>query len=102
MITMRNKTIGGLLLNIKLRKAGSMEKDGKQVVWDDAHQITYVPFEEERNIKKATIKPSCVDEIVKKLDSVHWGALIELELSNNLVTDVVVVEDVLADFYENN
>lgn len=102
MILQKRISTGGLLAGFKFRKAGQMDKDGKLISWGDAHQIILLPFEDEKGLRKYTVDPICVDEISKKLEAVHWGCLIEMDISNNLVTDVTVIEDVLNDFYEKN
>lgn len=103
MITHKKKNIGGLLLANKRRKAGQMERDGKVIEWTDREQITLLLFEgeNERSIRKYSVNPHYEKQILQVLDSLHWGALIELDFSdNNEVISLTVVEDILKDFYE--
>ena len=102
MILQKKLTASGLLTAIKFRKAGQMEKDGKLLTWDDAVQIILLPFEEEKNIRKYTVEPSCVEAIHQKLKPIHWGCFVEADISNNKVMDITIIEDVLKHFYENH
>lgn len=102
MITHKQKNVGGLLVAIKNRPAGEMEKNGKVITWESRKQLHILPFESDREIRKYSIAPSKEDFIIQQLEMVHWGALIELELGQkNEVIDITVVSDVLKDFYES-
>lgn len=101
MIVQTSKSIIGLLLNISHRSAGSMNKDGKLIRWDDAYQLTILPFEDSKVIRKFNIAPNAVENIQHQLEAVHWGALIELSFTGKLVDDVYVVLDSLYDYYES-
>ena len=97
----QQQTKGGLLLNTKHRPAGSMDKDGKHIVWEEREQIIVLPFEEDKTIMKFSLAPQYADKILSTLDACHWGTLIEFELKNKEVISVDIVEDVLKGFYES-
>lgn len=101
MKTRKSQGTGGLLVKTWRRPKGKMEKNGKIIEWVEGFQIVIVEFEGDQ-IKKYLADPACADQIEAQLDAVHWGALIELELSNKKVVRVNVLEDALKDFYENN
>ena len=103
MITQKKKNIGGLLLAVKHRKAGSMERENKVIEWADRYQIVLLSFEgeNERAIRKYSISPSYEKNILKGLDLVHWGALLEIELDSSEIVSLTVVSDILKDFYES-
>lgn len=102
MIINKKEDVRLMLCNIKEREAGSMDKDGKEIVWDAAVQLVGIPWEDTRaSAQKFTIEPDCVDDIVRKLDAVHWGCVVELFLSNKKVVDLEIVEDVMLPIYRN-
>lgn len=102
MIINNNERIRLLLCNIKEREPGSMEKDGKEITWDAAVQLVGIPWEDTRGLtQKFTIEPDCVDDIVQKLEAVHWGCIVDLSLSNKKVVDLKIVEDVMLPIYRN-
>lgn len=91
--------VGGLLIDAKFRESGSMVKDGKEITWDAGFQIAVILLEDTQP-KKFMVFTDRAKAIQAKLDSVHWGALVELEINGKKVTDVIVLEDVLQRFYE--
>lgn len=100
MIVTANKTLRIILINFKERKAGSMQKDGKEINWNDAIQIVGLGFEDVNGqAKKYIVDPSHVNEITKLLEPVHWGCVLELTLENKQVTAVNVISDVMAHLY---
>lgn len=101
MITQKSQEVRGLLVKVGLRPAGSMEKDGKTIQWEDVTQIVILPFESDRNLAKYTIAPDCANGIIQLLDDVHWGCFVELVFSGRQVVDVRVLEDILSPFYGN-
>ena len=96
-----NDAVKGLLLDLRLRKAGDgVDNTGKKFSWDDAWQIVFLPFEEEQT-KKLTVDDEAVDEIVKVIDDVCWGALIELSLTDKKVSSIKLLDDCLKNYYDN-
>ena len=102
MIKTKAKNIGGLLTDSKWRENGEMEKDGKVIQWPKRFMISVLPFEESRNILKYAVHPKHAERIEKQLADIHWGCLVELEIDGREVVNVNVINDVLADFYEEN
>ncbi|MCB6415745.1 hypothetical protein LI221_11845 [Faecalimonas umbilicata] len=100
MITKRSQGTKGLLVKAGFRPAGKMDKDGKTISWEDAYQIVLLPFEEDKGVKKYTIDSNYTDEIMAKLETIHWGCLVELEFANKKVIALNIVDDVLKNFYE--
>ena len=98
----KTKNIIVLLVRVAERPAGQMEKDGKQIHWDERIQISVLPFQESKNIMKYSLSPIYADKITRQLESVHWGCLIELEFEKREVISVNILSDVLKDFYEEN
>lgn len=93
---MRNivENIKGLVLKCEKRPAGSMEKDGETIAWEDADQIVVLPLSDTRgNIKKYRLLPEKKDVIYKKMELVNWGALVSLSFTGNYVSDVEIVAD---------
>ena len=100
MIATSNNSARIVLLNLKERTAGSMEKDGKSISWNDAIQIVGIRWEDlNGQARKYTVSPSHVKEISRQLEPVHWGAVIELTLENRQVTGIDVISDVMAELY---
>lgn len=101
MITSKSKNFIGLILKAGIRKAGKMDVDGKEISWSEGYQIVALPLEDESGkIRKFIVEPSCVDKISQQLDSIHWAALIEIELQGRNAIAIEVLDDVLNDFYE--
>lgn len=93
----RTQTITGLLLNAKRRDAGSMEKDGKRITWDDADQLILLPLESPTGkITKINMNPNFADAIYKATEEVCWGALVEVEKDGRNAVSVTVLNDWLA------
>lgn len=94
----------GLLIELKHRKAGQMtdEKTGKPITWDEADQIVILPFDSTKGyLQKTSLDPAASVKIQAKLADAHWGAVVELTIDNRTVTDVEVLLDALAAFYED-
>lgn len=97
-----NQPSRALLLSIKQRKRGNMEKDGQIISWDDAVQLVTIPFEDSKGqARKYSIAPDCVNDILQQLKPLHWGAVVELKFKDNLVIDVQLVDDVMSSFFMN-
>lgn len=100
MITTQNKALRGLILKIAHREAGRAKINGEDRSWTDADQIYLLPWETEK-VRKYNIDPDYLDAVFKKLEPVHYGALIELTLSNKKVVSVDIVADVMESIYNN-
>ncbi len=92
----RRKQEGGLLLDAKYRTDGEAEINGRHVEWSAGYVLTYVPFESTQ-VTKRIVDPDMAENVEKALESVHWGALIALELKGKNVVNVAVEADPLAD-----
>lgn len=99
----KKNNFGGLVIAVKHRKAGSMERDNKTITWNERFQVVLISFEgeNERAIRKYSINPEHEKKILQTLDSIHWGCLVELDLENGEIISLTVVEDILKDFYES-
>lgn len=90
-----------MILNLKNRPAGEMVVEGKKINYSAAVQIVALPIEETKKVFKYTIDPTCIDKIAALLEPVHWGCLAKIKLTNKMVTDLEIVSDPLADYYED-
>ncbi|WP_270457744.1 hypothetical protein [Faecalimonas umbilicata] len=98
MIIRKQQKAKGLITCQRFRKAGQMA-DGSRT-WQDAYQIFLLPVEE-KEIFKYILDEDAVPFINKALETVHWGALVELELNTaGNVTGVQVIDDIFASYYE--
>lgn len=94
----------GIILDFKYIPAGSADFEGNGNIksWDEKYKLYYIPLEDPYGkVLRYTVDPSCVDEIARRLENVCWGALVHLEFSNNFVSDVEVLLDWFADYYES-
>lgn len=88
------KPVLGILLDDRLREAGSSDINGKLVEWNRGYIISVMEYGSKRgDTRKYTVQPELEDSISRQLANVGWGALVELQLDNNRVVDVRVKVD---------
>lgn len=93
----------GSLIELKHRNAGQMtDEKGRLVKWDEGDLVVILPLGSTRGyLQKAVLAPDASEKIQAKLADAHWGAVVELTIDNRMVTDVEVLLDALAAFYED-
>lgn len=93
----------GLLIELKHRTPGRMtDEKGRIIEWDEGDLIVILPLDSTKGyLQKAVLDPVSSEQIQDKLADAHWGALVELTIDNRMVTDVEVLQDALAAFYED-
>lgn len=85
-------TIKGLLVNEADRNADSAEIDGKLVSWEAGHFLTVLPFGSKKGTaaRKYRVAPESEPTVKAILSEVNWGALVTLEIDENMVSSVTV------------
>lgn len=97
----KNDALRGLALAYRFRQAGEgKDKDGQPFSWTDAHQIYFLPFEDCQAIKKLTVSEDILEEAEKIFEDIYWGALIEVSLTNGVVSHIELLNDCLKNYYE--
>lgn len=93
----------GLLIELKHRVAGRMtDEKGRLIEWDEGDLIVVLPLDSTKGyLQKSVLDPAASEKIQDKLADAHWGAVVELTIDNRMVTDVEVLLDALAAFYED-
>lgn len=90
-----------LVLKTLHRQAGEATIDGKLVSWAEADQILVLPLESDTGkTLKYVLAPDSAEHILQLLDSVYWGCLVQLNFTGKYVSNIEIVNDWLADFYE--
>lgn len=93
----RFQSVIGLLINVKMREAGSMEKDGKKIEWGEADQLILLPLENPTGkIMKLNMSPTCAKSIYEATKDVCWGALVEVGTDGRHAVSVTILADWLA------
>ena len=88
------KPVLGILLDDRLREAGSSDINGKLVEWNRGYIISVMEYGNKKgDIRRYTVQYELEDSISRQLANVGWGALVELQLDNNRVVDVRVKVD---------
>lgn len=97
----RTLKIRGIILNAKFRDAGEATIDGKHVKWEKAFQIIFLQEADPKgNAKKYTVVPEKEIAISEMLETACWGCLAELTFDGKQVSDIEIICDWLADFYQ--
>lgn len=87
--------VKGALLKDGVRTAGKREIDNRVIEWEEAYQITILPYGEAKgdSIRKYTVAPEYAEEISRQLENVYWGSIISLEFDDKMVVSVTVLCD---------
>lgn len=88
-------SIRGLLLNEADRNADSAEIDGKLVSWEAGYFLTVLPFGSKKGsaIRKHRVAPDSEHTVKSMLAEINWGALVTLEIVENMVSSVTIEYD---------
>lgn len=74
-------------------------KTKKMISYEACYQLVFIEIGD-KEIKKAKVN-SKVESLVKKaLSDVHYGALVSLEFEKNSIIGAQVIDDLLADYFE--
>ena len=97
------KLLRALLLDIRESQAGSFTNDkGEKIAYSEATQIDVLSWEGGRgDVLRLSLSPEIVSFVLKEVENVHWGALIEVVLDRNVVTSVKVLEDIFSGYYDD-
>lgn len=88
-------SVRGLLLNDADREAGESNIEGRFVQWDAGYILTILPEGSRKggDIRKFKVNPGVESSIKTILSTVNWGALVTLEIEENMVSTVTVEYD---------
>lgn len=88
-------TVKGLLLNEADRNADSAEIDGKLISWEAGYFLTVLPYGSKKGAaaRKYRVAPDSERTVKSILSEVNWGALVTLEIEENMVNAVTIEYD---------
>ena len=93
MITTK-KTSRFIVINTRHRDAGESEINGKLVTWEGGYAVTLIQFEDSKGqARNYIVEPEYVPEIEAILATIHWGALVNVELRDRHIIDLTVLHD---------
>lgn len=90
-----SSTVRGLLLYDADREAGESNIEGRLVQWGAGYILTILPEGSRKggDIRKFKVHPRVESSVKSILSTVNWGALVSLEVEENMVISLDVEID---------